>query len=156
LVENTEGVKIGDEVEITVRLRNEDKLFTGTVSGRTQDAVDFVSKVGLSEKRIKVEIALDEDGLQNVGPYWPVDVRFVSAQSKDCLIAPKTAVFEDPEDVFKVWVIRSGKAVSVVVKRGVQTPSQVEIIGDLKPGDMIIKNAKTSNVSEGQRIRAIL
>jgi HlyD family secretion protein len=156
LVENIEGVNVGDEVEITLRLRNEDKVFKGTVSQRDLNAVDRVSKVGLSEKRIKVEIALDEDGRQSVGPYWPVEIRFVSAKSKDCLIAPKTALFEDTEDVFKVWVIRAGKAAPVIVEKGVQTPSQVEIKGDLEPGDIIIKNAKMSHITEGQRVRAVL
>jgi hypothetical protein len=156
LVENIDGVNVGDEVEITLRMRNEDKVFTGIVSQRDLNAFDRVSKVGLTEKRIKVEIELDADGLQSVGPYWPVEVRFVSAKSKDCLIAPKPALFEESEGVFKVGVIRGGRAVSVVVERGVQTPSQVEIKGDLAPGDIIIKNAQTSNVSEGMRVRAVL
>jgi len=156
LIENTAGIKVGDEVEITLSMQDEDKLFMGSITRIAPDAADRISKAGLSEKRIKIEIAPKEGSWEGLGPYWPVEVRFVTAQAKNCLIAPKTALVEDMDDVWKVWTVQAGKAVEVIVKRGVQTPSQVEIKGDLAPGDIIIKNVKTSKISPGQRVRAVL
>jgi HlyD family secretion protein len=59
LVENIAGILVGDEVEVTLQLRDEDKIFTGSIVQLAHDAADIVSKVGLSEKRLKVEIAVD-------------------------------------------------------------------------------------------------
>ena len=156
LVENSEGVRIGDEVEVTLQLRDEDRVFRGKVASLGHGAVDKVSKVGLSEKRIKVEITVNEDGWENVGPYWPVEIRFVTAQNKNCLIVPKTALFEDGDDNWMVWAVREGKSVAVAVERGIQTPSQVEIRGNIQPGEIIVKNTKVGNISEGNRIRAVI
>ncbi|MCL1810508.1 MAG: efflux RND transporter periplasmic adaptor subunit [Clostridiales bacterium] len=156
LVENTEGVKTGDEVDVTLRLRDEDKKFKGTIGNIVHGAVDRVSKVGLTEKRIKIEIKVDEGGWEDVGPYWPVEVRFVTARSSGCLIAPKTALFEDAEGVFKVWAVQDGKLVAVEVEKGIQTPSQTEIRGDLEPGDVIVKNTRTMNVTPGKSVRVII
>jgi len=156
LVENSEGVNIGDDVEVTLQLRDLDRVFNGKVASLGHGAVDKVSKVGLSEKRIKVEITVNEEGWESVGPYWPVEIRFVTAQNKNCLIVPKTALFEDGDDNWKVWVIRDGKSVAVAVERGIQTPSQTEIKGDIQPGEIIIKNTKVGNILEGNRIRAVI
>ncbi|MCL1809548.1 MAG: efflux RND transporter periplasmic adaptor subunit, partial [Clostridiales bacterium] len=153
LVENTEGVKSGDEVEVTLRLRDIDKKFKGKINNIVHGAVDRVSKVGLTEKRIKVEIFVDESGWENIGPYWPVEVRFVTERAQSCLIAPKTALFEDTGSVWKVWAVRDGKLVAVEVEKGIQTPTQTEIRGDLAPGDVIVKNTKATNAAEGKRVR---
>ncbi|MCL1849673.1 MAG: HlyD family efflux transporter periplasmic adaptor subunit, partial [Clostridiales bacterium] len=153
LVENIEGVKAGNEVQVKLQLRDEDRVFTGIITRIAQDAVERVSKVGLSEKRIKVEIAVEEEGWNAIGPYWPVEVRFIAERSANCLIVPKTALYEDAAGNWKAWAVRDGRVVSVPVTRGIQTPSQVEIRGEIKPGDSIIRNAKTSKVSDGQKVR---
>jgi len=155
LVENTEGVRVGNEVEVTLRMRDMDKKFKGTIENVVWGAVERVSKVGLTEKRIKIEIAVEENGWEDVGPYWPVEVRFVTARATDCLIAPKTALFEDTGNVFKVWAVRDGKLVDIAVEKGIQTPSQTEIRGDLKPGDVIVKNTRTKNIASGKKVRVI-
>jgi HlyD family secretion protein len=145
LVENTAGVQTGDEVEITLRLRDEDKKYQGMIVRKAHDAVDRVSKVGLSEKRIKIEIVVEDEGWAGIGPYWPVEVRFVTAQAENCLLVPKTALFADGGDIWKVWVVRDGAVSALTVEKGIQTPSQVEIRSGLDTGDIIIKNAKTAH-----------
>jgi multidrug resistance efflux pump len=156
LVENREGVEIGDEVEITLQLQNEDKKFKGKIVRLAQEAVEKVSKVGLAEKRIKTEIAGEAGEWESLGPYFPVEICFITAQAKNCLIVPKTALFEDTDNLWKVWAIRDGKAVAVGIEKGIQTPSQVEIKGELAPGDIIIRNVNTSKVQEGKSIKAVI
>jgi HlyD family secretion protein len=156
LVENTSGVKTGDEVEITVKMQHDDNLLRGNIERLAPDALDRLSKTGLSEKRIKVEITAEESGWEDIGPYWPVEVKFITAQAKNCLIVPKTALLEDGDDEWKVLTVQAGKIVEVAVEKGVQTPSQIEIKGDLKPGDVIIKNVKTSKAVKGQSVKAVL
>lgn len=155
LVENTEGVHVGDTVEITLRLRDGDKKMQGIIIRKALDAVERISKVGLSEKRIKVEVTMEEDGWAGLGPYWPVELRFITAQADHCLLAPKTALFTHGDDRWKVWVVRDGRVRALEVERGIQTPSQVEIRSGLQPGDVIIKNAKTSTFAEGESVRVV-
>lgn len=155
LVENTDGVNIGDEVEVALRLRNDDRIFSGRVDRLGTAAEDIVSKAGLSEKRVKVEI-IPVGVWEGVYPYWPVEVRFITAKAKDCLIAPKAALYEDTDDKWKVWAVRDGKPVKVEVERGVETPSQVEIKGGVSPGEIIVKNSKTAGIKDGKRVKAII
>jgi HlyD family secretion protein len=155
LVENTAGVNVGDEVEITLRLRDGDKKYQGYIVSKAADAVDRVSKVGLSEKRVKIVLDIEKEAWADIGPYWPVEIRFVTAQSDDCLLIPKTALSKVDDDIWQVWVVRDGKANALTIERGLQTPSQVEVKNGLAPGDIIIKNAKTSNITEGQSVRAV-
>jgi HlyD family secretion protein len=155
LVENTSGVNVGDLVEITLRLREGDKKYQGYIVSKAADAVDRISKVGLSEKRVKIVLDIGKEAWADIGPYWPVEIRFVTAQSDDCLIIPKTALFKTDDDIWQVWVVRNGKANALTIERGLQTPSQVEVKNGLAPGDIIIKNAKTSNITEGQSVRAV-
>ena len=156
LVENTAGVAIGDEVEITVNMQYEDKILSGSIARLAPDAVDKMSKAGLSEKRVKIEITATAGAWEVIGPNWPVEVRFVTAKAKNCLIAPKAALLEDADDEWRVWAVQEGKVVEVAVEKGVQTPSQVEIKGNLKPGDMIIKNVKSCKVTLGQSVKAVI
>ena len=156
LVENTAGVHMGDEVEVTLRLRDGDQKVPGHILRKAHEAEDRVSKVGLSEKRVKIEVAVKEGDWAAFGPYWPVEVRFVTAQAENCLVVPKTALFKEGEDVWKVWAVRDGRAVALTVERGIQTPSQVEIRGGIGQGDIIVKNAKAGNILEGESVRAII
>jgi hypothetical protein len=137
-------------------LREGDKKFQGCIVSKAADAADRVSKVGLSEKRVKIELGIADEEWADLGPYWPVDIRFITAQAENCLLVPKTALFKEGADVWKVWVVQDGVIKALTVERGLQTPSQVEIIGGLAPGDIIVKNAKTSNVAEGKSVRAVL
>jgi len=153
LVENVEGVSVGDEVYVTLKLQDEDKVFRGTVVVMTHDAMDIVSKAGLVEKRFKIEINVEEEGWENVGPYWPVKIRFITAKEEDCLVVPRTALFEDSNNIWKVWKVQRGRLVSVMVERGLQTSSEVEIKGYVGPGDVIVKKAKADNMFDGKTVR---
>jgi multidrug resistance efflux pump len=155
LVEDTEGIKAGDHVGISLPMRGGDRKLAGKVSFLAQGAVEKISSVGLSEKRVKAEISTEGGGWESVGPYWPVEIRFITESAKDCLVVPKTALIEEAGQGAKVHLVRDGVIVAAPVERGVQTPTQVEIRGEFAPGDSIVKNVKTSNAREGQKVKAV-
>jgi len=76
---------------------------------------------------------------------WPV------RRSRPALFVPKTSVVTTTERTF---VIRdhSGQAEWVDVKKGVAEGDLVEVIGNLKPGDMLLRRA-TDEVREGNPIQ---
>ncbi|MCL1805301.1 MAG: HlyD family efflux transporter periplasmic adaptor subunit [Clostridiales bacterium] len=156
LVENVSGVHIGDDVTVTVRLRDEDRRYKGTISWLGHAAADITSKAGVAEKRVKTEISVHGDEWEYAGPHWPVEVRFTAARSKDCIIAPKTALFESGSGEWMVWAVRDGIPEAVAVEKGVETPSQVEIKGEISPGEVIVVNAKTANITSGKQIKAAI
>jgi hypothetical protein len=88
---------------------------------------------------------MNRDGSLAPGMYptvkWPV------RRSRPALLVPKTSVVTTTERTF---VIRnhSGQAEWVDVKKGVDEGDLVEVMGNLKPGDMIVKGA-TDEMRDG-------
>ena len=92
---------------------------------------------------------MNRDGSLAPGMYptvkWPV------RRSRPALFVPKTTVVATTERTF---VIRdqSGKAEWVDVKKGVAEGDLVEVIGNLKPGDRVVRRA-TDEIRDGAPIQ---
>ena len=93
---------------------------------------------------------MNRDGSLAPGMYpsvkWPV------RRPRPSLFVPKTSVVTTTERTF---VIRSqnGQAEWVDVRKGVTEGDLVEVLGTLKPGDMVLRRA-TDEVREGMHIPA--
>jgi multidrug efflux pump subunit AcrA (membrane-fusion protein) len=93
---------------------------------------------------------MNRDGSLAPGMYptvkWPV------RRSRPALFVPKTSVVTTTERTF---VIRdqSGQAEWVDVKKGVAEGDLVEVIGNLKPGDKVVRRA-TDEMRDGTPIHA--
>lgn len=94
--------------------------------------------------------AANPDGALAPGMYaeaaWPV------RRSRASLFVPATAVVTTTERTFVIRV-RDGKAEYVSVSRGIRQGDNVEVIGPLNSGDVIVKRA-TDEIREGQAIPA--
>jgi len=77
---------------------------------------------------------------------WPV------RRSRPALFVPKTSVVTTTERTF-VILDRSGKAEWVDVRKGALDGDLVEVTGNLKPGDMVVRRA-TDEIREGTPIHA--
>ena len=77
---------------------------------------------------------------------WPV------RRSRPALFVPKTSVVTTTE---RTLVIRdgNGQAAWVDVKKGVTDGDLVEVVGNLKPGDRVVRRA-TDEIREGTPIQA--
>lgn len=120
-----------------------DRVYSGTVA-RIAHALD--------EKTRTMAIELDvfnRDGSLDPGMYpsvkWPV------RRAHPGLFVPKTAVVTTTERTF---VIRSqgGKAEWVDVKKGGADGDLVEVLGNLKPGDRVVRRA-TDELREGAALK---
>ena len=78
---------------------------------------------------------------------WPVQ------RSAPTLFVPVTAVTSDQQRSF-VERVRDGKAEWVDVVTGLSANGNVEVFGDLKPGDEVIRNA-TDAIRPGQHENAL-
>jgi RND family efflux transporter MFP subunit len=136
--EDTGGILRGARVEFQVPAYA-GRTYTGTVA-RVAHSLDQKTRT------MPVELdVFNRDSSLSPGMYasvkWPV------RSSRPALLVPKTSVVTTTERTF---VVRddNGKAEWVTVKEGAQDRDLVEISGNLKPGDLVVRRA-TDEIREG-------
>lgn len=123
-----------------------ERMFTGTLA-RIAHALDPKTRT------MAVELDVANPGaLLSPGMYpsvrWPV------RRSRPTLLVPKTSVITTTERTFVVRN-RAGRAEWVNVAKGEADGDQIEVIGDLQPGDLIVRRA-TDEIREGTQLHTAL
>ncbi len=136
------GIVRGASVSFRVPAYAE-RTYTGTVA-RIAHALDQKTRT------MPVELdVVNRDGSLSPGMYpmvtWPV------RRQRPALYVPRTAVVTTSERTFVIRD-RGGRAEWVDVKRGVAEGDLVEVSGNLKPGDMVVRRA-TDELREGGALR---
>src|ERR1700756_1554269 len=106
--------------------------------------------VELNTRTMPVELDVhSSDGRLSPGSYssvkWPVH------RAAPTMFVPVSAVTNDQQRAF-VERVRDGKAEWVDVVTGLSVSGNIEIFGDLKPGDEVIRNA-TDAIRPGQQVK---
>jgi RND family efflux transporter MFP subunit len=139
---STGGLSTKDEVSFTVRaLPNQQfKAKVARLAGALDDK--------LRSERLEMDVQNNNKKLLP-GMYAEVSVPLPSRDS--AFIIPKTALVMSTEKVFVIKV-ENHKAVWVDVQKGMQAGDKVEVYGDLKPGDEVVKSA-TDEIRDGQNVK---
>ena len=140
--ENVSGIINGAHISFQVPAWP-GRIFSGNVS-RIAHALDQKTRT------MPVELdVLNTNGLLSPGMYpsvkWPVH------RSAPSLFVPKTSVVTTSERTFVVRD-RNGQAEWVDVKKGVTEGELVEVTGNLKPGDVVLRRS-TDEIREGTPLR---
>jgi membrane fusion protein (multidrug efflux system) len=138
----TGGLNNRDEVSFSVEALPNQK-FTAKVK-RLAGALDDK----LRSERLEMDV-YNKDKKLLPHMYAEVDVPLPSRDS--AYIVPKTAVVTSTEKVFVVRVANH-HAEWVPVKKGFESGDVMEIYGDLKPGDSVVKQA-TDEIRDGSEVR---
>jgi membrane fusion protein, multidrug efflux system len=106
--------------------------------------------VELSTRTMPIELDVhNADGRLSPGSFssvqWPV------SRATATMFVPTTAVTNDQQRTF-VERVRNGKVEWVDVVTGLNVSGNIEIFGDLKPGDEVIRNA-TDAIRPGQQVK---
>jgi membrane fusion protein (multidrug efflux system) len=106
--------------------------------------------VELSTRTMPIEMDVhNADGRLSPGSFssvqWPV------SRATATMFVPTTAVTNDQQRTF-VERVRDGKVEWVDVVTGLNVSGNIEIFGDLKPGDEVIRNA-TDAIRPGQQVK---
>jgi membrane fusion protein, multidrug efflux system len=121
-----------------------ERTFSGTIA-RSSHALDQKTRTMAVELDV-----INRDGLLAPGMYptvkWPV------RRARPSLFVPGTSVVTTTERTFVIRA-RGGKAEWVDVKKGVSDGELVEVMGELKPGDLVIRRA-TDEMREGTLLQA--
>ena len=132
------GIVAGAKVDFKVPAFPE-RTYSGTVA-RVAHALDMKTRT------MPVELdVLNRDGSLSPGMYpsvkWPVH------RTRPSLLVPKTSVVTTAERTFVIRD-RNGKAEWVDVKKGAADGDNIEVIGNLQPGDMVVRRA-TDELRDG-------
>lgn len=139
--ENVSGIANGASVSFVVPAWPE-RTYSGTIA-RLSHALDPKTRTMAVELDV-----INRDGSLAPGMYpsvkWPV------RRAQPALLVPKTSVVTTTERTFVVRD-RGGRAEWVDVKKGAADGDLTEVLGDLKPGDLVIRRA-TDEIREGTPI----
>jgi membrane fusion protein (multidrug efflux system) len=138
----TGGLSDKNEVTFTVQAMPNHK-FTAQVK-RLAGALD----VKLRSERLEMDVYNTDKKLL---PHMFAEVDIPLPSRDSTIIVPKTAVVASTEKVFVIRVTNH-HAEWVDVKRGFQSGDMIEVYGNLKPGDSVVKIA-TDEIRDGSEVK---
>lgn len=146
------SINPGDPVRMILSQRDDDLLFTGTVTQISDTADLKISVLGLEEHKVKVELIPDSPDAEDfLGIGYEVEVHFLLYQQADQLAVPKTALFkQDGSDM--VWLVSQGRLVAVPVTTGMELRTETVILSGLEPGSQIVTDANNDELRKGLRV----
>jgi membrane fusion protein (multidrug efflux system) len=100
---------------------------------------------------MQVELDFDNGDAQ-VTPGTFANVEWPIQRAYPTLFVPATAITTDLQRTFVIRV-RQGKAEWVDVKSGVTVNGKTEVFGNLRPGDLVVRNA-TDSIRSGASVEA--
>jgi membrane fusion protein (multidrug efflux system) len=137
------GIMKGARLSFQVPAHPE-RSYSGTVA-RISHALDRTTRTMAVELDV-----LNRDGSLSPGMYstvkWPV------RRSRPALFVPRTSVVTTTERTFVVRN-QNGHAEWVDVRKGAADGELIEVLGDLKAGDMVVRRA-TDEIRQGSTIQA--
>ncbi|MCY6370740.1 efflux RND transporter periplasmic adaptor subunit [Clostridium ganghwense] len=140
------SVKVGQEVLIN----NKGKEYRGKVSFVNPAAYKTSVPSGQGTLLgIESDIESDTSGLK-IG--FDVDMDILLSEMKDVIKIPIEAVKKDTNGIDTVYVVQDNKAVEKIIKTGIQSDSEIEVIEGLKKGEKVILNPGNS-IKNGTLIR---
>jgi len=141
--EDVGGIVMGARVEFRVPAYP-DRTYAGTVA-RMAHALDEKTRTMAVELDV-----LNRDGALSPGMYPAV--KWPSRGSRPLLLVPKTSVVTTTERTFVIRD-RNGRAEWVDVRKGTAEGELIEVAGDLKAGDLVVRRA-SDEIREGDTTRA--
>ena len=113
-------------------------------------AFDLVSDLGISQKRVRVEIAVSDGSKLRIGNTMNVDITV--EMRENVLMVSKKAVFELNQKNH-VYVMEKGKAVLRQVELGLKGEDTWEVLSGLTEGDSVIISPDNA-ISDGTRVKS--
>jgi len=141
--EYASGITKGVTTTFQVPAQRE-RTYTGTVA-RISHALDKSTRT----MAVELDVA-NRDGTLSPGMYstvkWPI------RRSRPALFVPRTSVVTTTERVFVIRS-RNSRAEWVDVRKGASDGELIEVLGDLKAGDLVVRRA-TDEIREGSTMQA--
>jgi HlyD family secretion protein len=160
LSQDVVNVKEGDAVEITGPAIGPAPV-RGTVKRIYPAGFTKVSSLGVEQQRVKVIIVFNAADLarlqreRDLGVDYRVRVRVITAEKKDALTAPRSALFRGGDGKWQVFAVSDRHARLQPVETGLMNDETVEITRGLEPGELVVLAPETS-LKDGMRVKPIV
>jgi RND family efflux transporter MFP subunit len=138
------GVRAGAKVPFQVAAFP-NRTFTGVVA-RVAPSVDPKTR----KAPVELDVA-NESGAFAPGMY--AEVNWPARSAEPALLAPATSIVRTTERVFVIRV-RNGRAEWVNVRPGFRDGGLVQVFGDLRAGDAVVKNA-SDEIRDGAELKSL-
>lgn len=138
---NTSYIRLGDTIRFHVRSQPQQKYFA-TVS-RKSGSLDLK----LRSEKIEADFINKNNLLK---PYMIAETVIPLQNTEPTFFVPKSAVVESGRGVYLI-VVENGKTKNVAVSKGRIMPETVEVFGDLREGDHILKKG-SEEIQEGTAV----
>ncbi len=141
-------IKVGNKASVYTKdsVARDDKAFVRKIHIK---AFDLISDLGISQKRVKVEIQLGDSAKIRLGNTMNVDITV--DMRENVLVVSKKAVFE-VNLKNHVYVIFKGKAVLRQVELGLKGEDGWEVLSGLTSGEQVIISPDNS-ITDGTRVK---
>ena len=136
----TSYFKRGDTIDFSVKARSNES-FKATIN-RHAGALDS----RLRSERVEMDVANDDKKLL---PGMIAEVKLAMKGTDSTYVVPRTAVVNAAEGVFVIRV-QQDTAVWIPVRTGRAIENRVEVFGELKKGDVLVKSAN-EEIRKGSR-----
>lgn len=110
-----------------------------------------VSDLGIEQKRVRVDITIDD--IQQLKLGYEVDVDITTAYKENILVIPRGSMFEKNQKQY-VYVVKDEKAEMRAIETGIKNTEKVEIIKGLEKEEQIILSPN-EEIEEGSKIKII-
>lgn len=150
LIEDIAGVKVGSPVVIDdeeIGMKN----INGTVRKVYPKAESKMSDLGIEQKRVKVEIDLN-DTVEGLRPGYEMTVKIITRSKKGTLLIPEKTVF-NYQGKDHVFVNEEGLARLRAIEKGLEGNDMVEVLKGLNEGEQIILSPDET-LEEGTKIKS--
>lgn len=135
LVAEIGKVKVGAPVEISHKDLGIDGM-QGRIRKIHPQAFSKISDLGIEQKRIKVEIDI-EDVITGLRPGYDLDIKIIINSKENTLLIPENAVFQQNGKDY-VFVNENNTAVLREIQKGIESKRKVEVLTGFEEGEEVI------------------
>ncbi len=118
-----------------------------------------VSSLGVEQQRVKVVLEFAQGEVTRIrqeremGVDYRIRTKIFTAEAKDALVIPRSALFKGLGGQWQLFVVRAGKAVLQVVNIGLMNDDFVQALDGIKLSEEVVLAPET-NLTDGTRVKA--
>jgi HlyD family secretion protein len=149
-----DAVKVKPGAPVLLEEWGGDRALNGEVRLVEPSGFTKISTLGVEEQRVNVIVDLVDPPQKReaLGDGFRVEARIVTAEAKDVLKVPTSALFRVGED-WAVFRVEDGVARERIIKLGLQNGLEAEVQEGLAEGDLVVTHPG-DNVVDGRAVRA--
>ena len=149
-----DAVKVKPGAPVLLEEWGGDRALHGEVRLVEPSGFTKISTLGVEEQRVNVIVDLVDppQTREALGDGFRVEARIVTAEAKDVLKVPTSALFRVGED-WAVFRVEDGVARQCIIKIGLQNGLEAEVQDGLAEGDLVVTHPG-DNVVDGRAVRA--